>query len=157
MRRVLRGSGARLRLSTMWSCRCAAACGLSSTECCEKRRKPRRVVPLVFPFRAVTVAAAGADQGGLGNVEATARRDLDAGSGKLVPAAELGQGDTEAVCDGDQGVAAAGGVVDGVRRWRSGRSDGHDERFDAIELACLAQADWPLRAAETETLIGVSD
>lgn len=58
--------------------------------------------------------AAGADQRRLGDVEASACNDLDAGAGKFVPAAELGEGDAKAVRDGDQCVAAAGGVVDGV-------------------------------------------
>ena len=86
-----------------------------------------------------TVAAAGADQGGFGNVKAAAGVDLDAGGRKFVPAAELGEGDAESVGDGDQGVAAAGGVVDGVCRWGRGRSDGYDESLNSIELAGLVQ------------------
>ena len=90
-------------------------------------------------FSVASVAAAGADHGGFGDMEAAACRDLDAGGGKFVPAAELGEGDAEAVGDGDQGVAAAGGVVDGVRRGGGSRGDGHDERLDAVELGGLIQ------------------
>ncbi len=67
-------------------------------------------------FAVATVAAAGADHGGFGNMQAAACGDLDtATGGEFVPAAELGQRDTESVGDGDQSIAAAGGVVDGVR------------------------------------------
>src|SRR6478609_5874617 len=51
------------------------------------------------------VAAAGADQGGFGNVEAAACGDLDTAGGKLVPSTELGQRDAESVGDRDQSVA----------------------------------------------------
>ena len=63
-----------------------------------------------------TVAAASSDHGGFGNMQAAACGDLDtATGGEFVPAAELGQRDTESVGDGDQSIAAAGGVVYGVR------------------------------------------
>ena len=48
-------------------------------------------------------------------MKAAARVDLDAGGGELVPAAKLGERYAEAIGNGDQGVAAARGVVDGVR------------------------------------------
>lgn len=77
---------------------------------------------------------AGAGEGGFGNVKAMPGGDPDAGGGELVPAAELGEGDAEAVGDGNQGVSAAGGVVNGVCGWGSGRSHGHNEGFDALKL-----------------------
>jgi len=81
-----------------------------------------------------TVADTGAGKGRFGNVETAARLDLDAGGGELVPAAELSKGDAESICHGNQSVAAAGGVVDGVSRWGGGGSHGHYEPLDAIEL-----------------------
>ena len=85
-----------------------------------------------------TVAAAGADQRGFGNVESTACRDFDAtAGGELVPSPELGQRYAESISDGDEGVAAPGGVVDSVRRWGGSRCDRHDDSLDTIELPGL--------------------
>src|SRR5579863_1516154 len=103
-----------------------------------------------------TVAHTGSDKGRFGNVETVACLDLDAGGGELVPAAELGKGDTEAVRDGHQGVAAAGGVVDGVRRWGSRWGYGHYERLDAIELGAVAELIDGSDLARRDT-VGVGD
>jgi len=82
----------------------------------------------------VAAAAAGANQCGFGHVEAPAGLNLDARGGELVPAAKLGERDAKTVGDGDQGVAAAGGVVEGVCRGAGSLRYGHNQGLDAIEL-----------------------
>ena len=121
-----------------------------------RRRRQRQLASCRLSV--ATVAAAGADQRGFGNVEATACRDLDAtAGGELVPPPELGQRDAESISDGNQGVAAAGGVVDGVRRWGGSRRDRHDESLDTIELRRSA-SNWLAAASVGDrNAIGVRD
>ena len=63
---------------------------------------------------AAAAGGRGADYGGFGYVEAVACFDTDAGGGELVPAAKLRERNAEAIGDGNQGVAAPRGVVEGV-------------------------------------------
>ena len=86
-------------------------------------------------FCAAAAAAAGANHGWLCDVKAVACVNLDAGGGQLIPAAKLGEGDTEAIGNGDEGVAAAGGVVDGMCGGGSGGRDRYYEGLDAIEFS----------------------
>jgi hypothetical protein len=63
---------------------------------------------------AAGAGSSGTDDCGLGNVETAAGVHANAGGGELVPAAKLRERDAETIGDGDQGVSATGGVVDGV-------------------------------------------
>ena len=74
----------------------------------------------------------GALQNWLGYGEAAAGIDLDS-CGDVVPTAQLGKGDTEAVGDGDESISAAHGVQAGARGGHNLEGDGNDEGFNAGE------------------------
>ena len=64
-------------------------------------------------------------------MEAAAGLDLDAS--QLVPTPQLIEGDTKAICNGDQRIAPAHGVEPQVRRGRGGRRNRNDQGGDALQ------------------------
>ena len=71
--------------------------------------------------------------GGLGHVEAAGGDNFDVGAGEMVPTAEVGEGDAETVGDGDQRVAAPGGVEDHARGGGGWGRLGDDQCIEALE------------------------
>lgn len=74
------------------------------------------------------VTAAARDGNRLRNVDAAAGGHMNAT--KVVPAAQIAEGNAEAVSDGDERVSAAHGVKQAAR---SGTRDGNDESLHAVE------------------------
>ncbi len=78
--------------------------------------------------------------GRLGHVDAAAGGNFDIGAGDMIPAAEVGKRDAEAIGDGHQSVAAAGSVKDhaggGGCTGRLRNDDGIEalERTSAVKL-----------------------
>ncbi len=76
-------------------------------------------------------AARAKDACGLCDAEPAAGRDADAA--EVIPCAQLGERDAEAIGDGDERIAAAGSVHHGARGGLGRRRNGHGERFDAVQ------------------------
>lgn len=72
-------------------------------------------------------------RGGLGHVETASGDELGACGGKVVPAAEIGEGDAKAVGDGDQSVAAARCVEDHAGGSSGWLRLGNDQGVQALE------------------------
>jgi hypothetical protein len=81
----------------------------------------------------MTAASGDGRSGWLGDVEAASGDELGAGAGKMVPAAEIGEGDAKAVRDGDQSVAAASCVEDHSRGSGGGWRLRNDQGIQALE------------------------
>ena len=141
MRRVraFRGEGGYVGSGCCWkdAYLYATARGRSIVRRLGSGRDFARAAGLAFSVAAAT--AAGANHGGFGDMKAAAGVDLDAGGGEFIPTAKLSQGYAKTIGNGDEGIAAAGGVVDSVRGRGSGRSDRHHESFHSIEFASLVQ------------------
>ena len=144
----------------VWKCGFCGCCGMrtSSKQSCGKPRsllgrtslRWNRAGVAGFAFCASTWLLARARAG-----SATCRRRPASTlmpEGKLVPAAQLGKRDAEAVGDGDQGVAPAGGVVDrcapmGRRTGATGTTSASTPSSFASRSSSLAAASWPSRYA----------
>ncbi len=83
-------------------------------------------------------------QSRLGHMQPASRLNSHACAGEVVPAPQLRQRDSKAVGDGNQRIAAPGGVVHHARRRRQYWRHGHNQSPDALqtrrfsELVCLA-------------------
>ena len=67
---------------------------------------------------------------GFGYAKPAARFDLDAG--QLVPAPQLSERNAEAICNGDQRIAAAHGVEPRVRGRRKRRRNRHHQSLQRL-------------------------